>query len=881
MEKWVTDFKSQLNDLDLLEDKNEWVKRIKELDLEMLDQVRNDLFTAWKPGKGFESSRIVTLCRDWIVEKCILRARPDPNFFSIVAVGGYGRGELSPCSDLDILVLHNSEVTDLQAINRLLYLLWDLGYQLGNSVRDIDNSVEHAAKDITFLTSLFESRLLWGNLKILNALMKRITHVVTKKRSSYTQEKLQELQLLFHLEQNFSLLLKEPHLKENPGGLRGAHVAEWVYFAYEGKGGFEPLLSLLDSETAKLYKEAYDFILGIRNILHLISSRKEDVLSMDQQSVIAEWVGKEKEKKGQMIGLMKKVYRSFVQIFTISYRIVDFLYFKYERKTRRHLGKFFLKSGGEFFVEKDGQPDTLFAFSAVLECIKQGLIPSHQFLQFLQDATNEIKTSDRSSHEVFELFVDILSLDRSFQALNLLKLSGFLYAYFPAFKEIEHLIIYNPFHRFTVDEHSIQSVHAIDKLFSFKYTPFELEKVNFLIELAEKHKNALWILKLALLMHDLGKAYEGDHSKNGVEIAEKIFEVLPVSYRYQGLILFLIENHLLLSQYARRANFGEREILFDLSRKFMLTPYPVEYLDFLVLMTYADTFATDPKNYTGYFSALLKDLAIRLKQTMSGQLDQKSKQLLFTKKLDVLSKSIGRENTQSFLDEMGERYSTELSDSEILTDYQLLFEEDLKNPKMRIQAFVEYLKVKIYSQDRIGLFSVLSGILALHGANVVKAEIHTVKKKVVDVFYVTDVFGAYLTKPNQKKELELWFETIKESLQHYFVNPEQLGKRIQDQKNRTKPIPKMFQKDPHVLITQKHANGYLIGISGNDRRILLYEIARYFSKHQIPIKSAIIDTIGWHVKDFFEVELPDSFDENQQNKLKKGLELLVRKSVWF
>ncbi len=865
--------------------RQELIKEFKRLEAEAFEHLKSENLAPWSKGKGFGISLSLTHLKDRIITKTLEYIGHVPPGLVLLAVGGYGRAELSPYSDIDLLILQKKENLGVEYINQLLYLLWDLGYKLGHSVRTIRNVIDHANQDITFLTAVFESRLLTGDPDLHGEMKSALAKVLSANRSEYARTKIEEIHALFE-RMGQTVLMKEPNLKENAGGLRSVHVAEWVNYFFNFRSGFEGLKATLSPAQFKRLYVAYDFILYIRNMLHFMCGRKEDSFYINYHPEVAGHLKMKGEELESLRLMMKRVYAKMIDIFFLSAYVVDENYNRHFHKDEKKIGDAYFTRNKEFFIHSDLKPSVKEAMKAILAYITGKYRPSYSFLFFLRDSAKLIAREDRNSKTIFNDFISILSSDNAFYALNVMKLSDFLYRYLKPFEQIRYYIIYNSFHTYTVDEHSLESIRALELLTANRFNDYERSKVADLCELAKKHRESLWILKLTLLFHDIGKSIPGDHSKNGVEIVHMFFSQSALLYRYREVVEFLIENHLLLTEIARRSDIQNIDVILDLSRKFMLSPYPADYLDYLYLITYADVYATNPSNFTGYTATLLMQIYRKTKMALSGKIDREYEKKLFEDKIRSASKLVSDPGLEGFIRFLGISYTNQTSEEEIIADYSLCKSSGSQETRLEVRNFNEYLKVKIYTPDRLGVFACIAGVLLLNGANIVKANIFTYRRDgenppvplAFDVFNVTDIFGANLSATSMRSELNHWIERLEKSLSTYINDNAKLEEKISEMKKKIIPTPAIFRKPAHVHMNRIDDGRYLIEISGSDRPALLYDIADYLAGESISILNAIIDTVGWHIQDKIEAVALRDFAEGETDRIKANLKRIIEGS---
>jgi [protein-PII] uridylyltransferase len=874
------EFESVLFEIDQIKsrDRAEFIKALKENDAKALDILKSAVYRKWQSGSGAHVSSELTRLRDKVLLRVMDFVGAIPDGIDIVAVGGYGRGEMSPFSDIDILILHNEGNLPEEYINQFLYILWDIGYKLGNSVRTIRNVVSHSREDITLLTSLFESRLLAGDGKLLAEMYRAITNILNGFREEYFRTKIEDIYSIYGKVGN-SVLLKEPNLKENAGGLRSVHYAAWINFAVNSAPGMEGLRKRLDSADFEQLSQSYDFILHIRNMLHFINNRKEDTLIIDYHTAVANNLGYAGGELDKVTVFMRDYYDRSMKLFLLSWNVIDTLYAEFYKKKIKPIDAKYYLIQRELFIGNGVDPSPEEAFEAVFLCASKKYRPSYNLISFIRNAGNLISPEHRQSKLLFYRFVDILGLDNSSDALNLMKTSDFLYKYIPQFEKIRHYIIYNPFHKYTVDEHSIEGIRMLEELSERKFNDFDKGKVRELVPLAVKKRESMWILKIALLLHDIGKAYPGDHCKNGVEVADIVFREMPLAHRYQEIVAFLIENHLVLSNVSRRADVYNLKTILDFSQRFNLSKYPVEYLEYLYLLTYADIVATNPTNYTGYSATLLYHIFDKSRMVLSGEINEEQWDIMIRAKRVNIAKEFPDGRAEKILATLGEEYMNRHTEEEITEDMRTVLSLGDGETRVSVRKYNEHMLVKIFSPDRLGLFGRLAGILLLNGASIVKANIYTYDKFALDFFYVTEIFGANLSLEEMRNELDHWIDRLNASIADYLSDPDKLDTRIVGLKGKIKGVPAVFKRKAEVAISEKRKGHYLISVSGSDRPALLYDLCRYMATNGISITNALVDTIGWHIRDEFTVAAEGLTDEEVTARHEKRMREIVETNL--
>jgi [protein-PII] uridylyltransferase len=839
----IESFLKELEKMSLTLPRNEFIPNIKKLEAEVMETLKKETLGQWSPGKGLSISKLLSDWRDEVIQKVIAYLGGIKKELSICAVGGYGRAELSPFSDMDILVIQKKNKENTGFIEEFIRILWDIGYKLGNSVRTLEQIEKDSAEDLFFLTSLFEIRLIAGDTELFQHIGASIKKSLLKTKKSCLQTMIRETHFILR-ENADEILSKEPNLKSSAGGLRSVHMMEWINYAFYSQSGLKGLKTFFSPIEYKRLYYNYDFILFIRNMQHFTHGRKEDTFYIDQQMMASSYLclnGPDQETK--MRKLMKKYYEKATEILISLIFVMDHFGSLFLKKKKKVLvkNKFYLL-GNQLFIQDNLEISVTNAFEAILLCAEKNYSYSYNLISYLKKSAGKTKTLIYS-YEIAVYLQKILSLPRSYYALNIMKISGLIYAYLTPLKPIKHYIIYNSFHQFTVDQHSIEAVKAIDDLFTIKIkNDASSDRAKFLLpmKIADLYSTHIWVVKLALLFHDAGKYYEGDHAKNGVEIAENFLKNYPIDFLFKKLILFLIEKHLLLSHIIRRSDIEDHHIMRDLAEELINSPFPREYMDLLFLITYADIYATNSKNYSGYLAELLNQVYMRA----SALIGQDEKIIPLKQEKDKNLNKLKKEILE-------------------------------KGFQIEVSLFNEYLKAKISAPDQKGLFSIFCGVLLINGADIVRARIETFEGTAIDEFIITGIFGEDFSKHRMRDELLLWEKDLIKSLPYYLENPKKLDEKIQELKISIKKTNDAFKRQTVVEYKQLPDNRSTFEISCTDRPALLYNIAHYFAQNGLSIQKAVIDTAGWYVHDLFEVK--DSLSSKELNLFLEDLKSLIEK----
>lgn len=695
---------------------------------------------------------LVRLLFDLFREKYSQRGEGDTQC-SLVALGGYGRGELSPCSDVDILFLYPREVSDFlnYMVEKILYLLWDLGFQVGHSCRSISDCIRMATSDISSLTAMMESRLVAGDSAIFEGFSKALERqVIQKMRRSYIQEKIRERDKRYsHYGGSINLL--EPNVKESPGGLRDVHMALWASCAALGTGTLEGLRSMgaIDGITYAQTAEALDFIYRVRNELHFCQSRRNDVLSLEVQKTVAENLGFHgTDKLLPVEEFMRTYYRHAAAINHFSRNVMElcnpqdggvksFL----SKVMKRELGEELYCSDGKIYL-KDDDPshlgrDPLLILKVFEYCTLYPLKISPTLEDIISSNLHLVDDRFRKGRDARNVFLRILSSERSYKVLRKMHEMGVLGAYIPEFDELTYLTRYDLYHYYTVDEHLLKALENCEELANTGEK--ELRELSLLYgNLPDK-----LILKLAVLFHDLGKSEKSGHVQASVEKTRKILRRWRMNQELMDKVADLIANHLEMNLLAQRRDMHDEKLVKQAAEM----AGTAENLKFLYLLTYADISAVGPKVWTAWKGALLWELYHRtLNYINQDEMYMLSgEEYIQRVKEEVLEELVG-ELDETAIDDyfkaMPYKYFLSTSVEKIIRHLRIANRLGHETVLMDWEHNFDigYTELLVSTRNKPGIFSKIAGALASRNINIIGAQIYTTNDGVaIDTLQVEGV----------------------------------------------------------------------------------------------------------------------------------------------
>ena len=799
---------------------------------------------------------------------------PLENELSLIAVGGYGRNELFPHSDIDILILLSDD-KDLEfqaALSQFNTFLWDIGLKPGLSTRTIDECMEMAAKDQTVLTGLLELRLICGNSSLFDTLKKQVRSDKIWSSEQYFSAKLEE-QIQRHTKYHDTAYNLEPNVKESPGGLRDMQVIAWVFKQHYHTATLRELIKhkFITTEEYNDLMSAQQQLWQIRFALHILTGRCEDRLLFDNQRELASWFGYVDENNNQCIEqFMQNYYKTVVGLERLNEMLLQIFRERFvsptEAKTTQTLDENFNSVSG--YIE--AKHDNVFVDNplAILEIfLLQQQNPSLKgiratTIRLIRKSLYLIDENFRNNNEAQRLFVEIFKQSHGLtHALRRMNRHGVLSAYLPDFANIVARMQYDLFHIYTVDEHTLFVIRNLRR-FSLEKHQHELPFCNSIFLLINKPE----VLYLAALFHDIAKGKGGDHSTLGEDIVIEFCKRHKISDHDSKLIAWLVKNHLIMSMTAQRKDISDPEIIHE----FASQVGSIEYLNHIYLLTVADIRATSPTLWNSWKDSLLKELYTAahkaLRKGLQEPADQqaRSNETKREAREGLLEQGISDETIDQTWKHFNEDYFLRYYPEEIICHTAAIAssnEEDLPLVLLRPQTQRGSAEVFIFSKVKKRIFSNCTATLDQLGLTILDARIVTTKDQfVLNSFQVLEQSG----KPIKDLYRELHIcSAIRKSILNNEISSHQ---NLHRQSNQAKhfPIPTRiyFHEDPQNQCT-------ILEIITTDQPGLLSEISKAFVEHDVHINSARITTIGSRVEDIFSITNSASKTITDQDQLRK------------
>ncbi|MDV3443610.1 [protein-PII] uridylyltransferase [Pseudomonas otitidis] len=786
---------------------------------------------------------------------------------ALLAVGGYGRGELHPYSDIDLLILLDSadHETFREPIEGFLTLLWDIGLEVGQSVRSVDECAEEAHADLTVVTNLMESRTIAGP----ESLRRRMQEVTSPERmwpsKDFFLAKRQE-QKARHAKYNDTEYNLEPNVKGSPGGLRDIQTILWVARRQFGSLNLHALVKegfLVESECSML-ASSQEFLWKVRYALHMLAGRAEDRLLFDHQRKLAGLLGFHGSDAKQAIEhFMQKYYRVVMAVAELSDLI------------NQHFEEVILRSGenavaqplNSRFQLRDGYIEvahpnvfkrTPFALMEIFVLMAQhpeikGV--RADTIRLLRDSRHLIDDDFRSDIRNTSLFIELCKSPQGIHR-NLRRMNryGILGRYLPEFGHIIGQMQHDLFHIYTVDAHTLNLIKHLRKL---KW-PELAEKFPLASKVIDKLPKPE-LIYIAGLYHDIGKGRGGDHSELGAIDAEAFCARHQLPAWDSRLVAWLVQNHLVMSTTAQRKDLSDPQVILDFAR----LVGDQTHLDYLYVLTVADINATNPSLWNSWRASLLRQLYTETKRALRRGLENpldREEQIRQTQvaAIDILVRNgIDQDDAEQLWAQLGDDYFLRHTASDVAWHTEAILQHpDGNDPLVLIKEtaqreFEGATQIFIYAPDQHDFFAVTVAAMSQLNLNIHDARIITSTSQfTLDTYIVLDTAGGSIGNDPAR------IQEIREGLIDALKNPDEYPAIIQ---RRVPRQLKHFAFPPEVTISNDAQRPVtVLEVIAPDRPGLLARIGRIFLDFDLSLQNAKIATLGERVEDVFFITDADN-----------------------
>ncbi len=819
------------------------------------------------------------------------RLHPRPNAtagerLAILAVGGYGRAEMAPHSDIDLLFLTPWKITGWaeSVIESMLYILWDLRLKVGHASRTIPDCVRLGRADFTIRTALLEHRFLTGDGALGAELHETLWSELFSPEShgEYIAAKLEE-RAARHRKQGGQRYVVEPNVKEAKGGLRDLQTLFWIakYVNHVQDAGDLVGLGTFTRDEFDSFVEAESFLLAVRCHLHLVTGRAMDQLTFDLQVETAARMGYvDKGGRRAVEHFMQDYFRHATRVGELTRILLTALEADHKKEAppleglfrrRRKLRPGYAIRHNRLTVE---DPEAFLADPVNLlrifdEALRTGYLLHPDAMRLIAANLGRIDDGVRTTPEAIRIFFDMMlkhgNPDRALRRMNEL---GVLAAFLPEFEPIVAMMQFNMYHHYTVDEHTIQCLHHLSRIEAGELA----EELPYCTRIAAGGGINRRVLHLALLLHDIGKGRDEDHSVLGARIARKVAPRLGLGRADAETVEWLVRYHLLMSDMAQKRDLSDPRTVRDFAKAVRTR----KRLDMLFVLTVCDIRAVGPGTWNNWKAQLLRALYSETANALENGLEALNRETRGNEARRRLREALADWDGRALRVETGRHYPPYWQglDTESHVAFARLL-RDIDNDGIRLDIEEDRdrdaTRICFAMADHPGIFSRLAGALALAGANVVDARTYTSKDGYATaVFWVQDGEG----HPYDRDRIPRLRRTIDDTLRGEVIAREGLRDR-----DRIKKRERGFRVPTTIAFDNEGSEIYtIVEVDTRDRPGLLHDLTRVLAADNISIASAVIATYGeqvvdtFYVKDMFGLKL---YSDNRQRTLERKLRAAI------
>ncbi len=799
---------------------------------------------------------------------------------AVLAVGGYGRFEMAPHSDVDLLFLTPYKITAWaeSVIESMLYMLWDLHLKVGHSSRTIKDCIRLGKEDFTIRTAMLEVRYVDGDEPLAQELASELFEGLFKGTApEFIEAKLDERSSR-HRKQGGQRYMVEPNVKEGKGGLRDLQTLIWV-----GKYIYRVLrarelrdLGLFTAEEYAVFSAASNFLWGVRTQMHLIGGRAIDQLTFDMQIDVAARMGYvDKGGRRAVEHFMQDYFRHATSVGELTRIFLVKLENEHLKKQpmlaglfkrRKKLKPGFAMANGRLtYADEDAfLSDKLNLLRIFEEALRTGVLLHPDAMRSVVANLDMIDDEMRSNREAARIFLDLLlkhgNPERALRRMNEL---GVLAAFIPEFEPIVAMMQFNMYHSYTVDEHTIQCISALAEIERGERVE-DLPVASSILQAGVNRK----VLYVALLCHDIGKGREEDHSILGAKMSRPIAMRLGLTKSEVETVEWLVRHHLQMSDVAQKRDLSDPRTVKGFAKAVKLK----KRLDLLLVLTVCDIRGVGPGTWNNWKAMLLRELYGETAKALDGGIEALSTEARSDKAKKKLRKKLdtwGRKELRTETSRHYDQYWQGLSTAEHVVFANLL--KELGPNDIRIELTQDKdrdaTRAAFVLSDHPGIFSRLAGALALVGANVVDARTYTSKDGFATaIFWVQDHEGHPFEETRLKRLEDMIHKTLRGDV---------IARDAMVDRDKLKKREKAFKLPTNITYDNDGSDIYtIIEVDTRDRPGLLHDLTRTLADNHVYIASAVIATYGeqvvdtFYVKDMFGLKF---FSEGKQKALEKKL----------
>ncbi len=816
-------------------------------------------------GQAFLIDQLIRVIHDHVIDDVYpVGNRSSGERIALLAVGGYGRGEMAPYSDVDLAFItpHKPTAWCEQVIEAILYYLWDLNLQVGHSSRSLAESLRMAKEDLTIRTALLEARFLWGDQDIYEAAAAQFwNELVPGSERVFVQEKLEERNAR-HKRMGDSRYVVEPNVKDGKGGLRDLQTLYWMgKYVHRVRSAAELVeKGLFTDKEYRSFRRAEGFLLAVRAHLHTIAGRGEDRLTFDLQREVAKRMNYADRPGKSAVERFMQMY--FLQVKHVGHLTGVFLAQLEEQTAQKsRIADFFssisrskLRTIGEYLVDDDKiavpadnffakDPVRLIEIFAIAE--REGLEVHPGTIRIARRDAALITSAIRKDDRANALFLDVLAGRNDPETvLRWMNEAGVFGRFVPDFGKVNAQMQFDMYHHYTVDEHTIRAIGLLSEIERGKLNDDHPLATEILPKLVNRR-----VLYVATLLHDIAKGRGGDHSVLGAEVADKLCPRLGLDEKETALVSWLVRYHLWMSATAFKRDLSDPKTITD----FVGEVHTLERLRLLTVLTIVDIRAVGPGIWNSWKRQLLADLYEAAQERLRLGHKTHGREERVAAKKDRVAELLG--NKGHLVADLDDRFDDAywIAEPEDVIALNLPQYEAAREAEHSLSIHTEFYEalgatlVTVIGDDHPGLFFRIAGAINLAGGNIIDARIHTNRVgKAVDNFLVQDPLGKPFSEPQQLARLQ---KNIEDALANRIDMVPSLAKR---------PLKQMraesFRIAPLVTFDNDASNRFtVIEVNATDRPALLNRLTRAMFEQSLLINSAHITHYGERAVDTFYV----------------------------
>ncbi len=836
---------------------------------------------------------IVTLIYRVAVERLHPLANPTASErIALLAVGGYGRGEMAPQSDVDLLFLTPYKITPWaeSVIESMLYMLWDLRLKVGHASRTIDDCLRLGEEDFTIRTALLEQRHVCGDADLARQLDDELWNKLFKHTlAEFIEAKLAERDTR-HEKQGDQRFMVEPNVKEGKGGLRDLQTLFWVAKYQHRVREPRDLVSkgVFTEDEFDTFRDAEEFLWAVRCQLHLVTNRPADQLTFDLQVEVADRLGfKDTEARRGVEHFMQAYFRHATQVGDLTRIVLSALEAEQLKeaptllrlfKRRKRLKPGYREKHGRLDVvsETDFLSDKLNLLRLFEEGLRTGMLIHPDVMRLVSANLDLIDDDMRNNKEANRIFLDLLlkhgNPERALRRMNEV---GVLAAFIPEFEPIKAMMQFNMYHSYTVDEHTIQVISNFAQIERRELG----DELPISTEILKRGINRK-VVMVAMLLHDIGKGQPQDHSILGAQIARRVAPRLGLNAKDSATVEWLVRYHLLMSDMAQKRDIADPRTVRDFAKAVKT----MRRLELLTVLTVCDIRGVGPNTWNNWKATLIRTLYNQTQRALEDGMEDLNRATRGAEAKRALRQELSDWSAKDLRAETARHYDSYWQGLHV-TAHKVFANllRDIKDDEVRIDIYEDeerdVTRVYFALADHPGIFSRIAGALTAVRANIVDARTYTSKDGYATAcFWVQDADG-HPFDVDRKERIE--------KMLHRLLKGEVIATEANANSEKLKKRERVFKVPTHITFDNDGSEIYtIIEVDTRDRPGLLHDLTRTLANANIYIASAVIATYGeqvvdsFYVKDMFGLKIMAEHKKLQlEAKLRQAIEQTAERAT--